>query len=349
MPLFDLRNARKKLSSSSLTLRKTQSTGDIDDPVDNIKPSISSPTTDSSSCAPPVQRYNNSAIPPTGILLNKRPLTPPPSSSNSTSIIPSSSILTPVIEQTDDDRSIAVTATKDENDRLAAKLKDITACDMDLLLALETQARMDIQEEKKSQRPQPPPRTSRLTFDIPATPPRSRSPDSNKHSSTTSTTTGRDSLLLEDRRWSLPVIGREFSLPQSTVSFFSKRKSANQDAQPTVNSKRLSCWSRVLSRQMSEEEATEDSASVHADPPLVTQPSTILIGSKVKLIKRPLPIIGTVKYIGKVHFDQSQEDWLGIELDSRVGNTDGKMDDIRYFQTNPNCGIFVRKEDTVKV
>lgn len=32
-----------------------------------------------------------------------------------------------------------------------------------------------------------------------------------------------------------------------------------------------------------------------------------------------------------------------------VGNTDGKIDDKRYFQTNLHCGIFVKKEDTIKV
>jgi dynactin complex subunit len=32
-----------------------------------------------------------------------------------------------------------------------------------------------------------------------------------------------------------------------------------------------------------------------------------------------------------------------------VGNTDGMIDGQRYFTTNLHCGIFVKKEDTIKV
>ncbi|KAI7905008.1 uncharacterized protein BX663DRAFT_549868 [Cokeromyces recurvatus] len=317
MPLFNLKNAKKKLSSSSLSLRKTQSTGDIEEEnvfTNDIKSSKSSPTTTTTTTTVKKPTHISSMTtkrPTTGILLNS-------SSSTTTTTVPSSLLLTPVVEQPNESVSSTTTTT---NDLLTAKLKDITACDMDLLLALETQARMDIQEEKQLllQR-----RPTRLTFDIPPTP------------SITTTTTriddqGEKKNRSDSQSSSLPTItssGKEFNLSHT---FFSKTK--------------LSRWSRALHK---EEGHTTTVLEDYADPVPVIQQS-ILIGSKVKLIKRPLPIIGTVKYIGKVHFDSSQEDWLGIELDTRVGNTDGKVGDTRYFQTKSNCGIFVRKQDTIKV
>lgn len=36
-------------------------------------------------------------------------------------------------------------------------------------------------------------------------------------------------------------------------------------------------------------------------------------------------------------------------ISNLVGNTDGKIGDNRYFQTNLHCGIFVKKEDAIKV
>ncbi|KAI8077464.1 CAP Gly-rich domain-containing protein [Thamnidium elegans] len=264
MPLFGLKNTRKRVPSTlkndPLCLRKTQSTGDIEDSV-VIK----------------VKRKKNQTV---SILRGpnstQRPNSPP---------------LAPVIEDDFDDKL------------LASKLKDITACDMELLLSLETQARMDCQEEKeKKQHTRP----SRIKFDLPMTPPRSKSPDRSTR----------------QRRWSLPD---------------DKKKPG-----------RLTRWGKLMKQQ---EEAQNNKIiqqlDTSSEEDLISEQDDIVIGSKVKLFKRPLPIIGTVKFIGKVHFDTGE--WLGIELSSRVGNTDGIMDGKRYFQTNLHCGIFVKKQDTIKV
>lgn len=141
---------------------------------------------------------------------------------------------------------------------LVNELRNITANDMELLLALETQVRVDRQEEKLKQQQEEElkPILSRLKFDLPSTPPR---PNNTKD-------------LTMKRRWSLPI--------------------------NTNNYKRKLTWSRLFNKQ-------QDTLS----------PSLVIVGSRVKLVKRPLPLIGTVKYIGQVHFDTGE--WLGIELDYR--------------------------------
>ncbi|KAG0740459.1 hypothetical protein G6F57_001655 [Rhizopus arrhizus] len=67
------------------------------------------------------------------------------------------------------------------------------------------------------------------------------------------------------------------------------------------------------------------------------------IGQKVELLRRPLPTLGTIKYIGSVEF--SKGTWVGVELESRVGNNDGSVNGKRYFQTFPQRGVFVKLDD----
>ncbi|KAI7887651.1 CAP Gly-rich domain-containing protein [Mucor mucedo] len=275
--------------SLSLGLRKTQSTGDIEDSV-VIKPrTITSKETISILRSPTTTP--------------KRPLTPP-----SQSMI----LLEPVIEDDFDDRV------------LASKLKEITACDMELLLSLETQARMDCQEEKEKKQLQSNMRPSKIKFALPITPPRSKSPDTTPFFHAT-----------RQRRWSLPDDKKKCSKRPSRWSKLIKQQ---QQEEAQRNKQIQTLDSHVNSSSISSN-SSHSSSEEEEDP--------ILLGSKVKLFKRPLPIIGIVKYVGKVHFDAGE--WLGIELSSRVGNTDGIIDNVRYFQTNLHCGIFVKKEDTVKI
>ncbi|KAI8367797.1 hypothetical protein BD560DRAFT_399627 [Blakeslea trispora] len=320
MPLFSL---RKKFSpnsfSSSLGLRKTQSTGDIDDgSLTPISSSTVSLHTDRHRRIVIVNQKSSDTI--VSILRSphqQQPLTPPASDHSPPAI-------------------------SDEQDKeLASKLREITACDMELLLSLETQARMDVQEEKEKRQFQQ--RPSKVKFELPLTPPRSHSPDSQQF------------IYARQRRWSLPEDG--------TKSDDILKKSSHP---PTS---RLSRWSRLIKQQQQEEAKNNQILRNHihgsshssleelsdtdlntnnADNVTQTDVSSITIGSKVKLFKRPLPLIGKVRFIGNVHWDNENE-WLGIELDGRVGNTDGKVDHIRYFQTSPHCGIFVKKEDTMKV
>lgn len=340
MPLFGLKNAKRKISSpsslSSLVLRKTQSTGNIEDSTTLFNNSSShkvvlrpiTPSTETKSILrSPDQKYNTT-----------RPPSSPP-------LEPTIATLNPVIEEDDT--------------LLASKLRDITACDMELLLSLETQARMDCQEEKEKKQQSmiataTTHRQSTVKFELPITPPRSKSPD--PATSTTTTATNANNNNNNNNNLSQQARQRRWSLPED----INKKKSSG-------GSSRLSRWSKLIKQQQQEEARnnlhrtnsndtssssgsggsnTEDDALLPFDN-LLDEQQRITIGSKVKLFKRPLPIIGTVKYLGKVHFDTG--DWLGIELDSRVGNTDGKVDGHRYFQTNLHCGIFVKKEDAIKV
>ncbi|KAI8365479.1 hypothetical protein EDC96DRAFT_192068 [Choanephora cucurbitarum] len=295
MPLFSLKKKFSPHSFSSLGLRKTQSTGDIDDGA--LTPLSSS----SVSLHPQRIVIVNHKSTDTIVSILRSPDQPPPLSP-------------PISEPASDDKE------------LATKLREITACDMDLLLSLETQARMDVQEKKQ--------RASRVRFELPLTPPRSHSPDSEQ----------QQFIYARQRRWSLPEDGSEDMLKKDSFTL-----------------SRLSRWSRLMKQQQQEEAKNnqlllrqsnssleELSDNDNADSVTQTHPQSITIGSKVKLFKRPLPLIGKVQFIGHVHWDKEHE-WLGIELDGRVGNTDGKIDQIRYFQTSPHCGIFVKREDTIKV
>eukprot|EP00927_Polykrikos_kofoidii_P078444 TRINITY_DN75265_c0_g1_i1.p1 TRINITY_DN75265_c0_g1~~TRINITY_DN75265_c0_g1_i1.p1 ORF type:complete len:246 (-),score=32.26 TRINITY_DN75265_c0_g1_i1:34-771(-) len=50
---------------------------------------------------------------------------------------------------------------------------------------------------------------------------------------------------------------------------------------------------------------------------------------------------GTVRFIGPVGFDASGE-WVGVELDEAVGNSDGSVHGVWYFTCKPKRGIFVK-------
>ncbi|KAI9348381.1 hypothetical protein BD770DRAFT_421414 [Pilaira anomala] len=67
------------------------------------------------------------------------------------------------------------------------------------------------------------------------------------------------------------------------------------------------------------------------------------VGQKIELLRRPLPTQGTIKYIGDVEFAKGT--WVGVELESRLGNNDGSVDGKRYFQTFPQRGVFVKIDD----
>ncbi|EIE81311.1 hypothetical protein G6F46_009749 [Rhizopus delemar] len=86
---------------------------------------------------------------------------------------------------------------------------------------------------------------------------------------------------------------------------------------------------------------------IHFQRNAASLPPTIQIGSKVRLFLRPLPIIGTVKFIGQVHFDQG--DWLGLEFTEQVGNCDGSYQGQRYFETRYLCALFVKREEVLLI
>ncbi|KAI8876580.1 hypothetical protein K501DRAFT_261932 [Backusella circina FSU 941] len=67
------------------------------------------------------------------------------------------------------------------------------------------------------------------------------------------------------------------------------------------------------------------------------------VGDKVELLRRPLPTMGTIKYIGPVEFANGTH--VGIELESRLGKSDGSIDGVRYFRTDPQRGLFIKPGD----
>ncbi|KAG2173955.1 hypothetical protein INT44_000068 [Umbelopsis vinacea] len=75
--------------------------------------------------------------------------------------------------------------------------------------------------------------------------------------------------------------------------------------------------------------------SISEDAPLIE------VGSKVELIGRPLETLGKVRYIGPVNF--SPGEWIGVELNERVGPHNGTVNGTFYFDAPPHKGIFVRR------
>jgi len=57
---------------------------------------------------------------------------------------------------------------------------------------------------------------------------------------------------------------------------------------------------------------------------------------------------GTLRYIGKLHFDD-REIWVGIELENEVGKNDGSIDNHIYFRCKKNYGIFVKPSKVIRV
>jgi len=48
----------------------------------------------------------------------------------------------------------------------------------------------------------------------------------------------------------------------------------------------------------------------------------------------------TVRFVGSTRF--APGDWVGLELDDRVGKNDGSIQGVTYFKCPPNHGVFVR-------
>ncbi|OBZ86350.1 hypothetical protein A0J61_05604 [Choanephora cucurbitarum] len=72
-------------------------------------------------------------------------------------------------------------------------------------------------------------------------------------------------------------------------------------------------------------------------------PALPVLGDKIELLRRPLPTMGTIRYIGPVQFAEGQ--YIGIELESRLGKSDGSIDGVRYFHTDPQRALFVKPND----
>lgn len=56
---------------------------------------------------------------------------------------------------------------------------------------------------------------------------------------------------------------------------------------------------------------------------------------------------GLIQYIGTL--DVSPGEWCGLELPDASGKNDGSVKGNRYFTCEPGYGIFVRKENVVRI
>jgi hypothetical protein len=161
---------------------------------------------------------------------------------------------------------------------LERQLSMMDTGNLELLLSMETQARMDAQAEReKEQQLQQQqdnmltPRPTRIKFELPVTPPRSRSP----------------------ARLAYPRARPIRSLPDEGLT-------ANAMRHPVPSNKpRRAGWRHLFS-----DRDEDESKSI---------PLPIAIGSKVRLKMRPLPTFGHVRFIGAVEF--SKGEWIGVELD----------------------------------
>ncbi|KAH8104089.1 CAP Gly-rich domain-containing protein [Cristinia sonorae] len=57
---------------------------------------------------------------------------------------------------------------------------------------------------------------------------------------------------------------------------------------------------------------------------------------------------GTVRFVGPTKFGNGEGIWVGIEYDEPIGKNDGSVQGERYFECQPNFGVFVRP-DRVKI
>lgn len=75
--------------------------------------------------------------------------------------------------------------------------------------------------------------------------------------------------------------------------------------------------------------------------------SSISVGDRVSVIGKP-QFSGIIKFHGNTQF-QTEDIWVGIELESPIGKNDGSVQGVRYFTCQPNYGIFVKENQITKV
>ena len=185
---------------------------------------------------------------------------------------------------------------------LATKFSDNVVNDLELLLSMETQARMDAlearqqqQEEEAAQAAAAAVKSRRLTFELPTKPiiPSSSSSPSafnnnnnnnNNNSNTSSNNTNNNN---NNRRGSLGSIYSTTSNDDDCCSSTGGSSSMSDCSGPDVG----------------DDKGAVEIIAVH-------------MNARVRLIRRPLPTYGYVRFIGHVDFAPGQE-WVGIELDSR--------------------------------
>ncbi|KAI9492673.1 hypothetical protein BDB00DRAFT_788499 [Zychaea mexicana] len=199
---------------------------------------------------------------------------------------------------------------------LATKFSDSVVNDLELLLSMETQARMDALEARQRQEEEAAAtnavKSRRLTFELPARPDTKTPPNtSNTTNSSNINNNSNNKLSL------LPSKNRRGSLG----SIYSSEDDGDEGY---------------------DNDSMCESGPTNDDDDFIPPP--VHMNARVRLIRRPLPTYGSVRFIGQVDFAPGQE-WIGVELDSRVGKNDGSVKGKRYFTTDRDRGIFVLREN----
>ncbi|SAM08003.1 hypothetical protein [Absidia glauca] len=192
--------------------------------------------------------------------------------------------------------------------------------DLDALLSMETQQRLDAQTERdKLESSLPPtPRPTRLKFELPVTPSRSRSPS--------------------NQPIAYPRARPYRSLSEERVASVN-RKQPDDAKSSGPRKQRHKRWSKLMGS-----DSDDETCSTHDK---VRAKRQVEVGTYVRLLKRPLPTMGYVRYIGPVEGEPG--DWIGVELQHRVGNCDGLIKGQRFFKTDPQRGIFLKPYDVEAV
>ncbi|KAK4516770.1 ADP/ATP carrier protein [Mucor velutinosus] len=157
-------------------------------------------------------------------------------------------------------------------------------------------------------------RPSRLKFELPTTPARSKSPSA----PSTPSSSSMPSLYIQTNN----------NTNASAAGFLSPPVNQKHSRNRRGSKTRRSRWSIGSNSDVSDDEES-------SLPPAV--------GDKIELLRRPLPTMGTIKYIGPVQFAEGP--YIGVELESRLGKSDGSVDGVRYFHTDPQRALFVKPDD----
>ncbi|CAO3612852.1 unnamed protein product [Cunninghamella blakesleeana] len=192
--------------------------------------------------------------------------------------------------------------------------------DLIALLSLEAQERIDAQLNRENEASKPL-RPTTLKFALPETPERSRS---------------KSPIVYPRARpyRSRSAESADHQRRHVSPSRNSKNKNNSKKSSSNNNSsrKRQSRWSRLMGSDDDDSDSSDD-----------THPIKLEIGTKVNLFKRPLPTMGYIRYMGPIDNEIGQ--WVGVELDHRVGNCDGSLKGKSYFKTAPQRGIFLKETD----
>lgn len=153
------------------------------------------------------------------------------------------------------------------------------------------------------------------------------SPPSNISSSNSTNTSNERPTRL---KFELPTAPLRSKSPSAPPGYLSPQTSAKNRRGRRGSKSRRSRWS-IGSNNNSDMSDDDEPAALP------------VLGDKIELLRRPLPTMGIIKYIGPVQFAQGP--YIGVELESRLGKSDGSVDGVRYFRTDPQRALFVKPDD----